>query len=66
LPPGILDILAGKPFKRAVMSVYADDDFTVYEGKLSITMLATLLEEDFFPRQPFQSKLILVESCGLF
>ena len=66
LTTGILDILADKPFKRSVMSVHADDDFTAYEGKLSITTLATLLEEDFFPRQPFQSKLILVEPCSLF
>jgi 16S rRNA A1518/A1519 N6-dimethyltransferase RsmA/KsgA/DIM1 with predicted DNA glycosylase/AP lyase activity len=61
LTTGILDILANKPFKRAVMSVHAADDFTTYQGKLSITTLTTLLEEDFFPIQPFQSKLILVE-----
>lgn len=60
LTPGVLEILATGTFQRAVLSVHADDDFTPYEGTLSIQFLCTLEEQDFFPRQPFQSKLILV------
>lgn len=60
LTDGILAFLAEKQFKRAVMSVRADDVFDSFAGKLSITTIATLVEEDFFPRQPFPSKVILV------
>ena len=60
LTPGILDILCGRVFRRAVMSVHVDDDFSSYAGQLTIETLCVLEEDDFFPRQPFKSKLILV------
>lgn len=61
LTGSILDILADISFKRAVLSVHANDDFSAFEGKLKIETLATLDEEDFFPRKPFQSRLIKVQ-----
>jgi TIR domain/Ribosomal RNA adenine dimethylase len=61
LTEGILTILSEKQFKRAVMSVHFDDQFEMFEEKLKFSTLSVLEEDDFFPRQPFKSKLILVE-----
>lgn len=61
LTEGILTILSEKPFLRAVMSVHIDDVFDSFDEKLKIITLSVLEENDFFPRQPFKSKLILVE-----
>ena len=67
LTEGILEILGDKArnhsFKRAVMSVHNDDVFgpeRPYYAALHIRELCVLQEDDFFPRQPFLSKLILV------
>ena len=67
LTEGILEILGDKArhhsFKRAVMSVHNDDVFgpeRPYHAALHIRELCVLQEDDFFPRQPFLSKLILV------
>lgn len=61
LTKGVLDILTTKSFKRAVMSVHCEDDLRDYAKLLRIQTLTVLDEEDFFPRQPFASKLVLVE-----
>jgi hypothetical protein len=72
LTEGILEILAAKargapdaggPFRRAVMSVHTDDVFDAtkpYADALDIRELCTLQSEDFFPHQPFLSKVIAV------
>lgn len=61
LTQGILEILTAKQFKRAIMSVRAEDTFEEFQEKLQIRQLTILDEDDFFPRQPFKSKLILIE-----
>lgn len=57
----ILSGLCNVSFRRAVMSVHVDDEFGRFDNQLTISVLGVLNEDDFFPRQPFKSKLILVE-----
>ena len=66
LTESVLQILAAKApsrgFRRAVLSVHNDDAFghRPYHAALHIRPLCVLQEDDFSPRQPFLSKLVLV------
>jgi hypothetical protein len=66
LTEGVLQILAAKAasrgFRRAVLSVHNDDAFghRPYHATLHISPLCVLQQDDFSPRQPFLSKLVLV------
>ena len=66
LTEGVLEILAAKAashgFRRAVLAVHNDDAFghRPCHAALRISPLCVLQHDDFAPRQPFLSKLVLV------
>ena len=59
LTDAILNVLAGKAFRVAVLSVRDDDPPKIPPG-LHAETLMVLDEDDFFPRQPFKSRLLVV------
>ncbi len=59
LTEGVLEHLQTKRFRRALVAVHAEYEFTV-PGTLMLEPLLTLDESDFAPPQPFKSKLIVV------
>jgi energy-coupling factor transporter ATP-binding protein EcfA2 len=60
LTTDILDVPAKVPFRVAVMSVRADEELSRATARLKIENVLNLDEEDFFPRQPFKSRVVRV------
>lgn len=60
LTHAVLDILKNIEFEMAIMSVKNDDSFQEYSDSLVIIDLAVIPGRSFFPKQPFDSRLILV------
>ena len=61
--PGEFERKTSTSFRRAIICVHNDNDFsdtTIYPN-LSISTLCVVNPEDFFPQQPFSSKVIVVE-----
>ena len=56
----ILNILKTKAFDIAVMSVRKEDSFDEFRDSLLIMDLADIPGSSFYPRQPFDSRLIMV------
>ena len=61
----ILQVLKRKSFRCAIMSVRCDEDLATYCADFELIELGTLDEEDFFPRQPFKSRLIQLAPARL-
>ena len=58
LSDDIIDKLCDIKFRVALMSVKLDFDREPYRERLNIEELLIIDEEDFFPRQPFKSRII--------
>lgn len=56
----ILSILKDKTFRCAVMSVRGDEDLSEFSQSFEIALVEILERVDFFPRQPFESKVVIL------
>ncbi len=56
----VLNVLIKKDFDIAVMSVRNDDNLDYYTQYFFITEIDVITENDFFPPQPFKSKIIKI------
>lgn len=54
----VLSVLESKQFDCAVMSIRASDDISFYARSFLITEVDVLAGDDFFPEQPFQSRIV--------
>jgi hypothetical protein len=61
LTRSIISILKNKDFRCAVMSIRGDEDLTEFASFFDIKSVEMLEEGDFFPRQPFISKVVLLK-----
>lgn len=57
----VIRVLSRKTFRCGFVSVKSDFDFGDFTSALNIQEIMTLNGEDFFPRQPFKSKVIRIE-----
>lgn len=64
LTEGVLDILARKTFRRALVAVHAEDDdgalLGLLGGRYRLEPVLTLERADFTPAQPFRSRVLEV------
>lgn len=60
LTKDVLRALEKADFQLAVLSIKEDDNLSEFADIFEIEELGILTEDDFFPRQPFQSRLIKV------
>lgn len=64
LTKDVLRALETADFQLAVLSIKEDDNLSEFAGVFDIEELGVLTEDDFFPRQPFQSRLIKVTKAS--
>ena len=54
----VLNVLKEKNFDCAVMSIRFDDDISYYSRYFFITEVDVIEQDDFFPEQPFKSRIV--------